>query len=431
MTSLLTCLLSLVTLAPAAPPACKLETAPAQQVDAVLTYEAEFPKAEAREWVAYAPRVRDLPGQVKTLSSLEPGGTPASEVGGPRRPLWIARIPGPPDHLQAMTLCYKVKADLLSRRLVELKPDEMPPHVPPLDDRERKAALLSHGEIDLNDPQFREWLDKYKLHRDQDESDLDFARRTFLVIKKELKYEYRARMERRTGLVCTRGKSDCAGLSDVFVAALRVNRVPARTLAGRWAKSDVPGAKLEGVEYHQWHVKAEFFGEGIGWVPLDLALAVNQKGGDELRNFGRDPGDFIVFHVDGDFTLDTINAGHKEMQFLQTPFFWAVGRGNFDELKTSQTWQVRPRRDGQPTEKGPPDETDSSAAFRPDAGAVHRGARPRRRPGHDRRRRRPGEAPGHRRRPDRAAQDRRPAVQGDLSDRGRRLLSVPARTEGA
>jgi hypothetical protein len=344
MTFLLTYLLALTPLAPAAPPSYKLEAAPAQQVEAVVTYEAQFPSAEVREWVAYVSRLRDLPGQVKTASSLEPGGREASEVAGPQRPLWIARIPGPPERQRSMTLQYKIRADLVSRRLVELKPGERPPKVPTLDDSERKAALLSHGAIDLHDPQFKEWLDKHKLHRAQNESDLDFARRVFLVIKREFKYEYKATLDRRTGAVCGRGKSDCGGLSSLFVATLRTNHVPARALAGRWAKSDVRGDKLEGVEYHQWHVKAEFYAEGIGWVPVDMALAVNQKDGAELRHFGRDAGDFIVFHVDSDFTLDSINAGHKAAQYLQTPFFWAVGTGNFDDMKSTQSWQVKPRR---------------------------------------------------------------------------------------
>jgi hypothetical protein len=337
-------LLLAATGATAAAPTHKLEKARVQHVDGVLTYEVEYATTTVNEWVFYAARLCDMPGQTKTESSLEPLGREASEIGVLQRPVWIARIPGRPDHTQSVSITYKVHADLYSRRLVELGPNEKPPHVPELDAKERKAALLSHGMIDLDDLKFKKWLADYKLKRGANERDLDFARRTFLTIKDSLRYEYKVVMDRATGAVCTHGKSDCAGLCAVFVAALRANDVPTRTLAGRWAKSSVPGGKLEGIEFHQWHVKAEFFAEGIGWVPVDMSRAVSQKEGAALKYFGDDRGDFIVFHVDSDFILDTIHDGPKPHEYLQTPYMWATGQGKFDDVKSKQNWQVKSSR---------------------------------------------------------------------------------------
>ena len=33
-------------------------------------------------------------------------------------------------------------------------------------------------------------------------------------------------------------------------------------------------ALLSGVEYFQWHVKAEFFARGVGWIPVDCSSAI-------------------------------------------------------------------------------------------------------------------------------------------------------------
>ena len=346
MTSLLTLLLSATTLAPAAePPAYKLETAFAQSIEANLTYESHTPNLVAREWILFGARLVDLPGQVKTSSTMEPGGREARELSELRRPLWVGRVPADtPEHAKSIALFITIKADLLSRHLVELRPGDKRPHAPALGDKERQASLLSHGMIDLKDAQFQQWLDTHELRRGKNESDLDCARRTFLVIRKNFTYEYKAIMDRRTGLVCKLGRSDCGGLSSLFVATLRTNKIPARMLAGRWAQSDRKGAKLEGVEYHQWHVKSEFFAEGIGWVPVDMSAAVTQRGGKELAYFGHDHGDFVVFHLDADFEVDTIHFGKAKLTWLQTPTWWVIGDGKVEPIKSTQDWQVRSKK---------------------------------------------------------------------------------------
>ena len=344
MTSFLTCLLTMTTLAPAAP-VYRLESAPAQHVEAHLTYEIHAPNLVAKEWIVYGAHPVDLPGQTKVTSSLEPDGRAATELSEPRRPLWMARVPAnTPQLAHSLTIRMNIQAELMSRHLVEMKPGEKPPPVPPLGDKERHAALLSHGNMDLKDAQFQKWLDAHELRRGQNETDLDFARRTFLVIKKHFKYEYKDSMDRMVGAVCKVGRSDCGGLSGLFAATLRANHVPARLLAGRWAQSDKQGEKLEGVEYHQWHVKSEFFADGIGWVPVDMAGAVTQKGGKELAYFGRDGGDFITFHLDSDFQVDTIHFGKHSISWLQSPIWWVTGDGKLEPTKTTEDWQVRSKQ---------------------------------------------------------------------------------------
>ena len=45
------------------------------------------------------------------------------------------------------------------------------------------------------------------------------------------------------------------------------------------------------VRYFQEHIKAEFYAQGVGWVPVDLSSAVLHDTSDaKLRYFGNDAG---------------------------------------------------------------------------------------------------------------------------------------------
>jgi len=180
------------------------------------------------------------------------------------------------------------------------------------------------------------------LTRRDSESDIDFARRVFLAIRSKFRYEYKAELERHASAVCTAGKSDCGGLSILFVAVMRANEIPARSLYGRWAQSAKPGDKADGAAYYQWHVKAEFFATGVGWVPIDMAGAiVHDKSFVGLEFFGKDKGDFITFHIDPNLTVDTKVSGQQTLVGLQRPAYWVRGLGTFDQHKEVEDWKVK------------------------------------------------------------------------------------------
>jgi transglutaminase-like putative cysteine protease len=121
---------------------------------------------------------------------------------------------------------------------------------------------------------------------------------------------------------------------------LRAHAIPARALTGRWALSAERGPGKEA--YDQQHVKAEFFAKGVGWVPVDPALAVvYDKTPDGLRYFGNDEGDFVTMHLDNAMVLDTVYFGRKTVDWLQAPAYWVSGEGSFDGLVTKEKWQVR------------------------------------------------------------------------------------------
>jgi len=324
-------------------PAYVLETADAQRVEATLTYSVRCDKLKAKEWLVIVAQAPELPGQVKVESRLEPGGAPAKDLSPLKRPLLAARVPVKQRELETgIPIQVTYKATLRSRQLKPLATGAAVPKVEPLGDKEREAALAALGEIDHKSDAVQAWLREHKLRREKEESDLEFARRVFTALRTGYRYEYRAGMDRHASAVCKAERSDCGGLSGLFVAALRANGVPSRTLYGRWAKSAEAGEKLGGVHYFQGHVKAEFFADGVGWVPVDVASGLRQDGSkDGLAFFGHDRGDFLTFHVDPSLELETRVFGRKSVNCLQCPAYWATGPGSTEGTTVKEGWEVK------------------------------------------------------------------------------------------
>ena len=188
---------------------------------------------------------------------------------------------------------------------------------------------------------FKAWQKEHELIRGKDEPEIDFARRVFTTIRKEFTYDYQPEMDRTPPAVCQMGKSDCGGLSNLFVATLRSQGVPARTLAGRWAISANPNEKLNGHAYYQYHVKAEFFAAGVGWVPVDMASGIlHDRSREGLYYFGFDPGDFLTQHIDSNLEMDTVHFGKQQIVVLQRPAFWVTGTGTLDDVMIVEGWTV-------------------------------------------------------------------------------------------
>ena len=233
-------------------------------------------------------------------------------------------------------------ATLRSRNLMPLGKDGDAPAVPALPEKERKLYLTEYGDCDYTSAAFMKWLKKENLARKAGESEIDYTRRVFLAIRAGFQYEYKPDMDRTASAVCAAGKSECGGLSMLFVAALRAHGIPARSLYGRWAESADPDVKLNGTRYYQWHVKAEFFAAGVGWVPADLSGAIlHDKTPAGLEYFGHDKGDFLTFHIDPNISIDTKLSGKNVLNSLQRPAFWVHGKGSYDPHTEVEDWKVK------------------------------------------------------------------------------------------
>ncbi len=330
-------------LIPAAESSAKyvLNSSDTRRIEGVLTYEITMPKLFAQEWIICAAKAPELPGQIRVNTTLEPNGKSAFELSPERRPIMMARVSAQDGRAQHIMIHVKYQAILRSRELAPWKEGKSAPAVTALSEKTRETALTLGGDFDWKAEAVQKWVREHQLERNKGESDVDFARRVFVAIKRNFKYEYKTEMNRHASAVCKAGKSDCGGLSQLFVTVLRGNDIPARTLVGRWAQSSKPEEMVGGLAYYETHVKAEFFAAGVGWVPADVATGMQDKNGDGLRCFGHDPGDFLTMHVDPHLRLDTIHFGKEDVGCLQGPAYWVKGRGSVEPTQTHEKWEVR------------------------------------------------------------------------------------------
>lgn len=319
-----------------------LETTDAQSVTAVLTYGARCDKVTAKEWIFFQPVIPEHPTQFNVTTVMTPKAETVIAEGPIPRPLLQMRHAVETDSaLHEFSVEITMHGTLRSRKLVPLMPGRKPPKVDKLSADDRALYLKERGDLNFKDPEFAKWLTKQKLLRRKHESEVDFAQRAFTTIRTGFQYEYADTMDRRCSHVCTTGKSDCGGLSHLFIGVLRENQIPARCLYGRWAMSATPDEKLGGIAYYKIHAKAEFFAEGIGWVPADLAKAIlDDKTPAGLQFFGQDSGNFLTFHIEDGFEYDSVLFGKKSTSLMQTPVFWVKGSGKFEDVEYKQSWVV-------------------------------------------------------------------------------------------
>lgn len=325
-------------------PAYMIAAKPAQQIEAELTYSHQNPNLKAKEWVIFIAQPPELSSQTKVSATVEPAerAKVVKEASALHRPVVMLTIPAGDKFRQGFQIKAKYQATLFERHLKAVGPTDKATPVEPLTAAEEKATLATSTTADYEAKDFQRWLDDKKLRRGKEENDLDFAKRAFRVIATSFGYSYDPNQDRCVSKLCSAKGTDCGGMSVLFTAALRANRIPARVLSGRWAESAKANDKVGGIAYYQTHVKAEFFARGIGWVPVDPAsAALSDKEG--LRHFGHDAGNFLTMHVDPDLLVNTVHFGQKSVTWLQGVSYWVAGGGTADGGVSKTDWQVRKR----------------------------------------------------------------------------------------
>jgi hypothetical protein len=322
----------------------RIEEKDAQRVTAELTLDISCPKLKAASWIVFAPVAPELPGQAGTKTSLNFRTDPVADLSPQARPLLVARVPADtPARKTGLAVKVTYEASLRSRTLVPVS--GKPPTVPPLTAKERANYLADSDEVNWKTDALQVWLDQTGLRRKPKEGEIEFARRVFLGLCDRFTYEFDPKARRSASAVCRERKGDCGGMSILFTAVLRSSGVPARIRVGRWALSAKPGEKLNDHDYYQWHVKAEFFAAGVGWVPVDVAQALSQsRPADRLRHFGRDDGQFLTFHVGGELVVDARPFGKQTLEIMQRPMWWATGEGELEPTTETEGWVVRASR---------------------------------------------------------------------------------------
>lgn len=325
----------------ASPVAMSIELGRARRVEATLAYAAATPRMTPRRWAIVAPMPPVLASQREIAAETTPLAKKSAEAAGLKRPIliWDFAAEDPPKRQMAVGIRYML--ELIPRQLVARAPAAS--SVIALSAEER-AAFTAPGRLtDFESPAVQAWIDEHALRPKGKETDLDFARRVFLEIKDGGGFEFKDQMDRRASVVCKGMKSDCGGLTALFVATLRANGIPARQLIGRWAESAEKDDKLDGKEWQKEHVKAEFYAAGIGWVPVDMSVAVDiDRRAGSLRHFGRDNADFVVLHIEPDVAVEIEKMGKRSMQFFQEPVFFVSGVGTMERASAKSDWHVAP-----------------------------------------------------------------------------------------
>ena len=116
--------------------------------------------------------------------------------------------------------------------------------------------------------------------------------------------------------VLKEGKGDCGQYAALFVAICRAGGIPARPIAGSWARGVNP-----------WHCWAEFLLSGVGWIPVDPTIG-RQSTKKREYYFGNLDNNRLALVKGYNMTFKT-KRGNKEHGFLQPgTYFWYLGPGS-------------------------------------------------------------------------------------------------------
>ncbi|HEX4142086.1 MAG TPA: transglutaminase-like domain-containing protein [Pirellulales bacterium] len=316
--------------------------AKAKTIRAFDNFVIHTPQLTAKTWTVFAAEAPELAYQTGTSTRLVPEGKKVADLSPRKRTLLRSQIPVTNGSLRhALSGRVEFQATLYSRTLVRREPGQSYPPAEKLSQFERQCALAETPTLDFSNETFQRWLRAKDLRKKPGEADLDFGRRVFLAITRSYRYQYADGMDRHASYTCQQHTADCGGLCALFAATLRTSKVPARLRVGHWAKSENPRPPAAGHVAHKAHVKAEFYANGVGWVPVDVSGAVEfDKTAEGLRYFGNDKGDFLTVHLDYDAEFDSTLWGVKSVRHLQSVHYYVRGDGNMDGAAIDRNWQV-------------------------------------------------------------------------------------------
>ena len=142
------------------------------------------------------------------------------------------------------------------------------------------------------------------------------ARRFYDYIVRTAEYALLGRGLLGAKVMVTTNKGECGDFSALFIALSRASGIPARAVVGYWA--------LTGTD--QAHVWAEFYLEGIGWVPVDPTIAQSQVA---MRDyyFGNMDNRRVILNKGFNIKLSPPAPDTNPVPFLQVPFWWYWGDG--------------------------------------------------------------------------------------------------------
>ncbi len=319
-------------------PRLYVERAASKRIVGTLTADVTIPSMKVDTWVFITPEPPNLDGQERVHVEASPSAEAIGDQTPLQRPLLRSVVSvESPEQPSSVAYSCQLTIQLYSRALKPRGRRTQPAVA--LTTRERSLYLRPDSTFDYTTAEFADWKSRNQFVRTRRESEVDFAQRVFRTITNGYRYMYDPQQDRTASKLCQTDQTDCGGLSILFATVLRSEAIPARILVGRWATSakTTPGKKRE----DKFHVIAEFYAEGIGWIPVDGASAVlHDPTPQKLEFFGNQAGNFVALHIDTDLTFDTGLWGDHTARFFQVPKFWFRGRGEFEERTFNHDWSV-------------------------------------------------------------------------------------------
>lgn len=320
---------------------CHLELKSAAEVDGALDMDIRAPELVANEWIVYEPYppTMQTSQQLKRAEVMVFGRTHeynlVDELSQLHRKIIQIIVPVQnSEGTKHLKVTAKYRMSLFAKKLVNGSGQSEI-----LSIQERDWNLLPGKTLDFKSPEFQNWMQEKGLRKVVQERDLDFAWRVFQKLRQLYSYNFDENQLRTVSNLCRSNATDCGGLSFLFSAIMRANSIPSRPLIGRWLKSE-PDMDSTTPMRGQFHVKAEVYCEHIGWIPVDMALAVSENGVAGNKYFGDFDGSFICFHSNPDMIVDSLGFGKHDIPYMQAPLFWVKGGGGLEKIDVRRYWQT-------------------------------------------------------------------------------------------
>lgn len=290
-------------------------------------------------WV-YACQLPELERQKETRSILQSMNPALSagkftELSEQKRQMHRLQIQNKNNKTRKIKISFDLATTLYQTKL-ETGPPETNVNLPTK--KELEKYLLPSFSLDYNEATVQSFLDKNSFRRKSAESDICFAWRVFCRLRRMYLYRWHPNLDRQVSKTCQSNATDCGGLSYLYCAILRANKIPARPLIGRWANSS-PRAE-DSLGYYNCHVKSEFFDSKIGWVPVDLSEAITNRKKKALEYFGKDPGDFVVIHENPDLVLKAPDKSLKKVRSIPDFRIWIKNASGLTIPPRNIEWTV-------------------------------------------------------------------------------------------
>lgn len=202
-----------------------------------------------------------------------------------------------------------VVREYVGRRIVVADPEAVaatagaslvPLEPTPLSDADRRACLASAKHLEHDEAAFTAFLDEAGLRAGEGEGPVALALRVMRVVAERLTYtdEVPKRLNgwSHPAVGVEAGETDCGGHVAIFVSAMRANGVPARGLCGHRLGTVHEEAALSAAPApgpFKAHVVAEFYADGVGWVPVECTAKRGPSYG-----VGADLSTFCTRHFD-------------------------------------------------------------------------------------------------------------------------------------